>query len=403
MSIQHTRFIHCADLHLDSRMETHLTPFQAQNRRKELLQTFFRLADYAQLHDVRAILISGDLFDTAYPASSALNDVLNCIQEHSKVDFLYLSGNHDHHIFSARSLNMSCPDNLWLFQSETNRFCGSSNSFWRHIITQKDYGEVTVTGLTEDAGQLPALYASRINLVMLHGQIYQHHASFENAGNDCLNYALPDFAGKNIDYIAAGHIHRYQSYPIDNRGFFCYSGCLEGRGFDECGEKGFVLLDIVSAEGNNSKAASASAITGEVEKPSISFQFIPFAARYFYDLDVDLTNCTDYQDAWKKIEPVFSAIDSPHLVRLKLTGRIPPELNLHVDWLLQKYLDDFYLLHIDDCTKPEISYEDYRYDFSLKGEFIRLVLSDSNLSDEEKEQVIMEGLHVLAGEEVLLG
>ena len=31
---------------------------------------------------------------------------------------------------------------------------------------------------------------------------------------------------------------------MDSRGIYCYPGCLEGRGFDECEQKGFVVLDI---------------------------------------------------------------------------------------------------------------------------------------------------------------
>lgn len=388
MSTQHISFIHCADLHLDSRMESHLTPFQAQNRRKELLQTFSRMADYAEVHDIRAILMPGDLFDTTHPSFSAIETVLNCIREHPQIDFLYLPGNHDYQIRAPFSLNTGCPDNLWLFWSEKADFQNFPDSFLHHMVMQKNYGPVIITGLTGSTSQLPELSASHINLVMLHGQIHSHTVSLESDTDHALHYSLNDLSGRNIDYIAAGHIHQYQFGPIDSRGHYCYSGCLEGRGFDECGEKGFVLLDVS---------------TDSEETSPISFQFVPFAARYLYDLNLDLTDYTDYQDVWRQIDQLFSTIDHTHLVRLKLTGRIPLELNLHTDWLLQKYFDDFYLLYVEDCTKPAISYEDYRYDISLKGEFIRLVLSASDLNEEEKEKVIMEGLHALAGEEVRLG
>ena len=51
------------------------------------------------------------------------------------------------------------------------------------------------------------------------------------------------FKDLNIDYLALGHIHSYKCHKLDKRGVYCYSGCLEGRGFDECGDKGFVLLE----------------------------------------------------------------------------------------------------------------------------------------------------------------
>ena len=88
---------------------------------------------------------------------------------------------------------------------------------------------------------------------------------------------------------------------------------------------------------------------------------------------------------------------------MKLNGKISPDLNPHPDWLQQRYSEDFYFLRIEDHTRPVIHYEDYRYDSSLKGEFIRLVLSAPDLSEEDKEKIILEGIHALSGEEVLLG
>ena len=41
--------------------------------------------------------------------------------------------------------------------------------------------------------------------------------------------------------------------------------------------------------------------------------------------------------------------------------------------------------------------EDYRHDVSLRGEFVRLVM-DSDLAEDEKEQVLRLGVRALAGE-----
>ena len=42
----------------------------------------------------------------------------------------------------------------------------------------------------------------------------------------------------------------------------------------------------------------------------------------------------------------------------------------------------------------------YQNDISLKGEFIRLVLSQESLNDEEKSKVISTGIKALAGEDI---
>ena len=41
------KLIHCADLHLDSRMESGLPPEKARERRMELLHTFTKMVDMA--------------------------------------------------------------------------------------------------------------------------------------------------------------------------------------------------------------------------------------------------------------------------------------------------------------------------------------------------------------------
>lgn len=383
MTLQHTRFIHCADLHLDSRMESHLSPFQAQSRRKELLQTFSRMVSYANRNQIRAILIAGDLFDSLQFSPDTVSTFLHCIQEQPQLDFLYLPGNHDTRGLFSYFHGSRWPENLWILQS----LSAEAASVPLHTVMQKNYGCITVTGLTGPVSQLPPLSASQTNLVMLHGQI--DTCGISGGSDGCLHYSVKDLSGRNIDYIAAGHIHRYHSGPIDSRGIYCYSGCLEGRGFDECGEKGFVLLDIVTDDTDCSS--------------QLDFQFIPFASRRHFDLNLDITGTADYQTIDHKAGELLSEIDGSNLVRLKLCGRIPPGLNPHSDWLLQKYMEDFYFLCIEDCTRPIIRFEDYRYDSSLKGEFIRLVLSDPELKEEDKEKIIMEGLHALSGEEILLG
>ena len=46
-----------------------------------------------------------------------------------------------------------------------------------------------------------------------------------------------------------------------------------------------------------------------------------------------------------------------------------------------------------------MNYQDYEKDASLKGEFVRLV-SQSDLSEEEKAMIIRTGILALQGEEI---
>ena len=52
------KIIHCADLHLDSRMNANLEKDKAKERKGEILHTFERMITYAAENGVSAILIA---------------------------------------------------------------------------------------------------------------------------------------------------------------------------------------------------------------------------------------------------------------------------------------------------------------------------------------------------------
>ena len=81
------KLIHCADLHLDSRLQTHLDQDLAKRRRDELLRNFARLSEYADRNGVEAILIAGDLFDRDTVSALARNTVLSVIEEHPQIRY----------------------------------------------------------------------------------------------------------------------------------------------------------------------------------------------------------------------------------------------------------------------------------------------------------------------------
>jgi len=81
------RIIHCADLHLDSKMTANLTKEQARERKKEIIRTFTRMVEYARKNDVKVILIAGDLFDTRNVSALARNTVWDTIATNPEIDF----------------------------------------------------------------------------------------------------------------------------------------------------------------------------------------------------------------------------------------------------------------------------------------------------------------------------
>lgn len=57
-------------------------------------------------------------------------------------------------------------------------------------------------------------------------------------------------------------------------------------------------------------------------------------------------------------------------------------------------------MKVYDETRLKIDVSDYMLDASLKGEYVRQVMEDESISEEDKKIIIRYGLQAIAGEEV---
>lgn len=352
------KFIHCSDIHLDSKMERNLSAGQARERNAEVCATFARMVDYARREGVRAVLIAGDLFDTRRASAQTAGFLLNLVGNAPEVDFLYLRGNHDEadRIFDG----MELPENFKTFgpQWTSYRYENAVISGIEPKAWENFYDELKLDG-------------ADVNIVMLHGQVDTR------SGEELI--ALPKLKNKNIRYLALGHLHSYRQERLDEDGVYAYCGCLEGRGFDECGEKGFVLLE-----------------TGEDD---LRAEFIPFACRTLHEINVSITGLQTVSQILEAVRAAGGGIEEKDLVKFTLSGSFTPETQKDLRFLKKMLEDRYYFVKIKDETVLQISKEDYEHDASLKGEFVRLVMASSR-SREEKERMILWGIRALSGEEV---
>lgn len=362
------KMIHCADLHLDSKLNANLDKDKRKERRSEILRTYERMVQYATDHGVDAILIAGDMFDTKSISATVRNAVLHSIMSHPNIIFYYLNGNHDRDNFLSGLEEI--PENLKLFQDT-----------W----TTYEQKGIVISGMELNSSNHDAAYISlvldsnKFNIVMLHGQEVE---STSKDKAEVIN--LKALRNKGIDYLALGHVHSYKKASLDARGIYCYPGCLEGRGFDECGEHGFVVIDV------------------DEKNHSFTHEFLVFAQRELHTVQVDVSEClttAEMIEATKqKIEQVGCKTNS--MVKLVLTGELDVECEKDISYLWTKFKEDFYFVKVYDETTLRIQIEDYMMDESLKGEFVRMVMADDGFDEHEKTMIIRYGLQAIAGEEV---
>ena len=75
------------------------------------------------------------------------------------------------------------------------------------------------------------------------------------------------------------------------------------------------------------------------------------------------------------------------------------ECEKDIAYLQRRFSAGYFFVKVVDETTLKIHIEDYLLEESLKGEFIRTVFNDTELSEQDKAVIIRYGLQALAGEE----
>jgi len=364
------KLIHTADWHLASPMECRLPTEKAEVRRRELLTRFADMIAYAKENEIDAVLLCGDLSDDGVLPYAQQDYVLSLIEDAAPIRFFLIAGNHDRisdktfgGCFTRARRNL--PENLTMF-----------GDVWGSAELS---AQVSVHGRSLQAhavlAELPAFAADRYNIVMLHGEISE---SSSVLGGDGEIIPLGALRGKQIDYLALGHEHTFRHKKLDARGTWCYPGCPEGRGFDECGVHGFVVLTL---DGVRCRGAA----------------FVPFAKREIHDLRLDVSALDGgIYAAEQALGALVHEIPSTDLVRVTLCGTAATGNVLDLRYLANRLSERFFYAELCDrrTVKTDTVADDG--DVSLRGAFIRAAAA-LDLPEEEKNAVLRCGLAALDG------
>ena len=351
------KILHIADVHIGSPLSSVLSGRLARERSAEILECFIKTVRSGVNEGAQAVIIAGDLFDSRKVSQRTIEATLSIMRELSQVHFFILMGNHDGEILNRYGKKL--PQNLNLF-----------NTGW----TYYNLDDVTIAGRTDlgkGAFDTLRLDPTRKNIVVLHGEVRESGEG---------EIVLKDLAHRGIDYVALGHYHSYQCYPVDNRCEAVYSGAPEGRGFDECGEKGYVTINI--------------------ENGRVCHKFTKNSKRILHTVRVDISGARDNGEWEWRVDAAIRNISPSDLVRVDLIGKYKIGLNRDLFRLKRRFGERFYHFEARDLSTLEISLSDYELDKSLRGEFVRAVLADTTLSEIEKGEIINCGLYALEGEAV---
>ena len=351
------KILHMADCHLDAVMEQHLPSRMAKTRRRELLLTFSSAIAIGEREGVALVLLAGDLFDTPTPSAGAVRYVLDCIAAHSAMQFILIEGNHD----AGALKDLTLPENLTLVPA--------------HATATLCFGDINIHaggfGITDE--QLSALPcpAGAKNIFLLHGTL---GTGYSSEREEILSRTVLE--QKSIDYLALGHYHTHTAIRLAQGTLVCYAGTPEGRGFDETGKCGVILYDT------ETKAA----------------EFIVTATRTLHDITVDVTGSVTLPEIERRVEEAILGIPAEDMVRLTLCGEVEEHYLKEPEQIGALLEGRFFFARVKDSIRLHLRADRYRNDISLRGEFVRRVLRDTSLSEEDRERVLSFGLRALEGE-----
>jgi serine/threonine protein phosphatase family protein len=386
------RLIHTADLHLDSAFSSRFSKEEAEERRRNLLIAWNKLLQYGIERKVQAILISGDLFDSPVVSRSTMEIFLSSIRKNPEISFFYLRGNHDtKNTFRFRD---DLPKNLFLFSKEGKKYRLKEKLV---LLGQEFYGTESLLELPEEPEELveeellsPSsakdavqsiwnLKEEDCNILMLHGALREGGPEVQNEQG----ISLKQLSRYPIHYLALGHIHKREEGKCGSL-YYIYPGCLQGRGFDEEGEKGFYYLEI------------------EEETKEIKAEFVPLKEGEFRIIPLFLSEEDGTLDAEEKIRESLKkeGAEAKDSVRIILKGEKRAEEERNLRYLEKQLEEEYAYIEIKEETKLKLRKEEFIHEKGLKGEFLRMVCESESLSEEEKEKLMILGIGLLQGEEL---
>ncbi len=329
------KILHSADWHLASPLGG-----DAQLRRA-LLQVPEQVARVCREENCQLMLLSGDLFD-GRPDPDSLQAVRRAL-ESVRVPVFIAPGNHDFITPDSPYLTESWPENVHIFTTP------QMESFLLPELGCRVYGaafqsmdcEALLEGFRAGDGETA--------IAVLHGDPTVKSSPYNPV-------STAQVGASGLSYLALGHIHKGGS--LRAKGTLCaWPGCPMGRGFDETGEKGLLVVTL------EEKAEA---------------RFVPLDTPRFFDLTAEVLS-----DAEAAVASLLPAAGSEDRYRITITGESEP-MDLVA---LRNQFSLFPYLELTDKTVAPTDLWACKDQDSLEGVYFALLHDIAESQDGETQEI----------------
>ena len=356
------KFVHIADIHLDAPFTLLSDKLNiGEQRRIEQCMAFKKVIEYIKTNMIDYLFISGDLYESEYIKKSTLEYINSLFAEIPDTRVIISPGNHDPFIKDSPYDLFSFEPNVHIFKSDEIE-----------VLEENDiniYGSAFIDfyRANNPLKNIEIIDNGKPNFLALHcdlnGAKNQNDLSY-------LPISESTFKTLKFDYCALGHIHKKY---ISNDNKIVYPGSLISFGFDELGEHGMIV--------------------GEIVNNTIQTNFIKIDNREFVEesIDVELFNSQmeiiDYINNYK-----FNKIN---FYKINLIGRRNFELNVKD---IKSGITHENILQIKDLTKMNYNIASIMNEKNLRGAFVNRVFAlrdNQTITQEEMDKMLEIGLNAM--------
>ena len=368
------KIVHTADLHFD-------TPFnevdekQRLINKEELKEVFKNIINFCKEKHVDILLLAGDIFDNLTLSRETIHFIENIFNDIKETRVFISPGNHDPYDNNSFYKLIKWPENVYVFKGNLEKVYIEElkTNVWGAAFNGKYVRKSILKGFSQNDEE--------INIMVIHGEL-----SSSEEGNEYNPITLKNIRESGMDYIALGHRHNFSGVLKEGSTFYSYSGCPQGRGFDETGDKGIVY--------------------GYVAKGFAELSFIKTCKRNYEEVYVDISNLFGYEEIREKILDSIKEKDRKNnLYKIILKGEVSEKFHIEEKIVKSKLLNDFYFCKVIDKTSIALDIKELSKGYSVKSIFVRKLVKKLKeaKTDEEREVIKMAlkiGISSLSEDEV---
>jgi DNA repair exonuclease SbcCD nuclease subunit len=354
------RFIHCADVHLDTPLQglAQYPGAPVSEIRNATRRAFEKVLDAAVTERVDFLIIAGDLYDTglkSFESALFFNKQMARLKD-AGINVYLIYGNHD--AASKLIKQLRPPSNVHIFRaSEPQTY---TNDELRVAIHGQSFATPEV--IEDLAAKYPAPVPGFFNIGVLHTNLagISEHANYAPC-------TLESLKNKGYQYWALGHVHNRQILCTDP--YIVYPGNIQGRHGKEQGEKSCVLVTVSD--------------TGAMSIDTISTSAVPW-----FQADVDASGCQTANEVYEKLrielEQMLSrSKERVTAVRLRIVGTTEAHAELSRD--LEQVRHEaisianecgnglFWVERVQVATSPRLNRDDLLKRDDPIGEVVRII------------------------------